>query len=795
MLSLTPPFPVVDGYALLPDHADPALWYAMPSAPRLAVRDGAPALSLTQYMNTAAGAGKVAGGLLSMTTELSVPADVLATLPDRLADVQGAGDRPRVVPAPFDTGQVDLVVLGQASATTEEVPAAPGGPFSVTFSGSGRPSMGATNDASFQLLLDEAAAEMIGDCLDLPELPVLVTYVMTYAALRPAFTVDIHADWSRVYSSLRSKLTTNAWFVATDVDTAVTSSLEEAGVDVDVVVEGTGEGDRGAAERTKAQLLDWVLDKLFVPMAPPSLAATVGQVVEEAVWSIARAVIPGASYRLKVVHENELRRMDLRARERVAESRELRPQGTVGGLLHALRLDETGAERPGWPATRARLVQQVELSGFPRLEVGVDVVDRFTTDRLRSVQVDLARTPDVDVDEVGAGAAAPPAGSAAPVVTPEPVPDAQLTFTAAGQTHAWVVNLLEEAQRERVWDRPYVYRVSADFDPSSPLRPPGPAVSPWRTRRSVDLLVDPREAYAVTDVTVTVAPLFSFALFPAVTVELRPGAEGDASGAPGGDRPGAGRVVLDAGTPLQHWLFASSPTDVSYSWRATYHRPVEAGGDVTSAWSTAVEPFCSLPDPMPEKLAISFFVDLPWDQLATALLELRYDDDGADVHYPEETIPLGAGTPHVSRTLSIAAGGTRAFSYRLTLQPLVGTLVDGSWRTTTEDRVIVDRRLVEERQVQVRVLGTLEQERLLRATLRLEVRDPTDGRVREHADLVLAPGAATPPFVHRLGDPPLRQVWWQLTTVDANGFVAPQPWGSGTSDLLVVDLRSRTVTG
>lgn len=792
MLSLTPPFPVVDGYALLPDHEDPGLWYAMPSAPRLAIRDGVPAISLTQYMNTAAGAGKVAGGILSMTTELSVPEDVLATLPDRLADVRGTVDRVRVVPAPFDAGQVELVVLGQASAPTEDAPAAPGGPFSVTFTGSGRPSMGATNDASFQLLLDEAAAEMIGDCLDLPELPVLVTYVMTYAALRPAFTIDIHADWSRVYSSLRSKLTTNAWFVATDVDTAVTSSLEEAGVDVDVVVEGTGEGDRGAAERTKQQLLDWILDKLFVPMAPPSLAATIGQVVEDVVWSVARAVIPGASYRLKVVHENELRRMDLRARERVAESRELRPQGTVGGLLHTLRVDETGTERPTWPATRARMVQQVELSGFPRLEVGVDVVDRFATDRLRSVQVELARTPD-GVGPV-AGAPAGPSGAPGAPAPPDPVPDAQLTFTAAGQRREWVVNLLEEAQRERVWDRPYVYRVSADFDPSSPLRPPGAAVSPWRARQSTDLLVDPREAYAVTDVTVTVAPLFSFALFPAVTVELRPGTEGDV-GAPGADRPGAGRVVLDAATPLQHWLFASAPTDVSYAWRATYHRPVEAGGDVTGAWSAAVEPFLSLPDPMPEKLAIGFFVDLPWEELATALLELRYDDDAADVHYPEETIPLGPGTPHVGRTLSIASGGSRAFSYRLTLQPKVGALVDGSWRTTTEDRVIVDRRLVEERQVQVRVLGSLEQERLLRATLRLEVRDPADGRVREHADLDLVPGAGTPPFVHRLGDPPLRQVWWQLTTVDANGFVAAQPWGSGSSDLLVVDLRSRTVTG
>ncbi|MET0789213.1 MAG: hypothetical protein ABWY33_08225 [Cellulomonas sp.] len=772
MLALSPPYPVVDGYALLPDHADPGLWYVLPSAPQLAVRDGIPALSLTQYLGQGAGAAKVSGGILSLTTQLFVPPDVLEALPARLADVRGvAGSALRVVPAPLDTGTVELVVLGQTSTPPTEGSAAPGGTFEVRFAGGGRPSMGGTQDATFQLVLNEAAAEMIGACLDLPEQPVIVTYAMTFAALRPAFTIDIHADWAKIYSSLKTKLTTNAWYVAADVETAITSAFEESGLRIDTVVEGTGEGARAAAERTRTQLTDWVLDKLFQPMIPPpSTGEQVAAVVDDVVSSLTRAIIPGASFRLKAVDESSVRRMDLRARERVAEVRDLRPQGTLGGLLNALRVDEKGEVRPTWPAVRQHLVQQVELSGFPRLEVGVEVVDRFASDRLRSVQVEVARAP---LDPAA-----------------EPAVDAELTFTAPGQHKDWVVNLLEEAQRETVWDRPYVYRVSADFDPSSPVRPPGQAVSAWRTRQSTDLVVDPREAYAVTDVTVTVAPLFSFALFPAVTVELRPGSAAAA--------PATARVQLDADHPLQHWSFASLPDDVSYSSRATYHRPPEAGGDVVSPWSSAVEPFCSLPDPMPEKLTVTFFVDLPWAELAAALLQVRYQDEAAGVRYPEETVRLGADTPNVSRTYSIAAGGSRSVAYRLTLQPLVGALVDGSWRAATDDRVIVDRRLVEERQVQVKVLGSLAEQKLLRATLRLEVRDPADQHVRASADLALVPGAeqaAATPFAYRLGDPPVRQVWWQLTTVDVNGFVAAQPWGSGTSDLLVVDVRSRTVSG
>lgn len=773
MLALQPPYPVIDGYALLPDHADPLLWYAVPSAPRLALRDGVPALHLTLYADDGAGQQRLSGGILSLTTELVVPDDVLAGLGARLASLRGIPGSPRVVPVSFDSGSVELAILGRTAAPPAGGSAAPGGLFEVTFVAGGRPSLSGANDAAFQLVLDENAAQAIEAGLDQGAQPVLVTYVLTYAALRPAFTVTIDADWHRIYTSLQSKLTANAWFVAADVDIAVRSALEESGVRVDTVVEGTGQGAQQAAARTREQLLDWVLDKLFEPMAPPvSTAEQVGQAVSDTVWSVARAIIPGASYRLRGLTETQLRSMDIRARERVAEEREVRPQGTIDQLLRQLRLTPDGQPSPQWPGIRAGMVSRVELSGFPRLEVDVAVVDRFATDGLRSVDVELARAPLTGLE-------------------PGPGEVTALAFAAGTQAQPWVVNLLDEAAREQIWKRPYVYRVVARFDPSSPLRPGEVLTSPWADRRTSDLLVDPREAYAVTDVTVTVAPLFSFTLFPAVTVELRPGTADQPS-------PDTRRVQLDVGTPLTHWVFTSPPGDTTFSWRATYHRPVESGGPVTSAWSSGVQPFVSLPDPMPEKLTVAFFVDLPWAELSLALLEIRYDDAEHDVRYAPETITLDATTTHLVRTYSIASGGSRAVSYRLTLQRAAGGLVDGSWRVAADDRVIVDRRLVEERVVRVRVLGTLADRRLVRAGLRLEVRDPADGRARAGADLVIMPGAESAPqagLTYLLGDPPIRQVWWQLSGVDVNGFPAIQPWGSGSADLIVVDLRSMMVTG
>lgn len=779
MITLEPPYPVVDGYALLPDHADPGLFYALPTEPSLAMADGRPALSLIQYLGGGAGAAKISGGILQLTTELVIPPEVLATLPAGVARQRNlTGREPRVVPVTFDTGTVELTVLGRTNTPPPDGSAAPGGTFEVQFSAGGKPSMGNTNQSSFQLILNENAAELIGACLDKPELPVLVTYVMTFAALRPSFTIDIHADWHKVYKTLQQKFTANAWVAAADVDIAITDALETSGVDVDTVVMGTGDGSAAAAQKTKQQLLDWVLERLFQPMSPPEPPGSgIGRAVGDAVWSLTRAILPGVSYKLKKVDENQLRHLDVRARERVAEVRELRPQGMLGGLLRRLRVDEHGAPDPAWPAIRAGMLSQVELSGFPRLEVGVDLVDRFGTDGLRSCRVQLAR--------------ALPDGTHAD--------GEELAFTAANAGHRdWVVNLLDDAARSAVWDTPYEYRVLADFDPASPLRPVGPAESPWKPHQARDLLVDPREAYAVTDVTVNTAPLFSFELFAAITVELRPYGAG---GAP--DPARTARLVLKPDAPSQQWRYASAGAEGSagapYSWRATYHRPLEAGGDVTTEWADAAEPWLSLPDPMPEKLAVNFFVDLPWPEITAALLELRYDDEEHDVHYAEETITLTAATPVLSRTYSIASGGSRALGYRLTIKLAAGGLVEGSWREATDDRIIVDRRLVDERQVRVRAIGgPLSAQNLVEVAVALQVRDPATQAVRASTRVRVLPGQEAgfaAAFSYLVGDPPIKQVFHQVTAVDSSGFVRTQPWEASGADLLVLDLRTQTIKG
>ena len=131
MLFLNPPYYVLDGHTLLPDHADPGLYYVIPPAPRLTVNEhGLPALSLVQFLGGSA--RRLEGGLLTFTVELPVADDMLRRLEARLAAKLNAADNLRVVPVMWSDGVVELVALGAASAAAAPAPASlppPQGPF------------------------------------------------------------------------------------------------------------------------------------------------------------------------------------------------------------------------------------------------------------------------------------------------------------------------------------------------------------------------------------------------------------------------------------------------------------------------------------------------------------------------------------------------------------------------------------------------------------------------------------------------------------------------------------------
>lgn len=795
MISLAPPYHLIDGYSLLPDHADARRWYVLPTTPTLArTPDGLPAFSLVQYLGGGAGAAKVAGGLLTLTTELSVPDDAMTSLRAELGQAVGLSPAElELSPVFFDSGTVELIALGSAStppasptagdggaatspatpaSSPSTTPATTSGPFKVQFLGSGRASLGGRNTATFQLVLDESAAELVEKALDAPELPIIATYRLSFAGLRPSFAIKVQADWTRVYRSLQQKLNANLYYVTADVQAQISKAIEDSDVQIEVTVLGIGEGEAAAAERARKQLTDWVLERLFTPMANEAAATAnaVGDAVGGLMSSLVRTVIPGVSYSLKVMDDQQLRTLSARMNEAVTERREVLPQGTLGGLLRGLRQDEQGQVRPEWAALRRQLVTQINLDGFPRLEVQVASEDRFASDGLAEVRVELAR-----VDASGAPAE----------------PRKTFALRSAAEKEAYLVNLL--GQDAAQFSRLYQYRLEVQFNPAGPFGPHTVVSSDWRPGSASEMVVEPRTVYGVQDVQVSAAPSFPFMQFPNVTAELR--FEGEAGAA-----PQQGRVELSAAQPSGNWRFRyfSAAGQVSqtppYQVTLTYHRPDAAGGKVTPTPQLWTDDYFSVPDPLPFKRPLNLFVSLPWADILTAFVQLRYRDEGSGIHFDEQ-INLSADTPYLRRDYPIAEGGTQALGYRLTLLTTGGSLLEGSWRETLDDRLVIDRRLVERRAVRVQCIGTLETTRLREVRVQLQRRD-TPGQIQEETEVKFTPGQPLAPATWEvlLGDPPVKTIFYSAVFVDDSGFVTRTPWASSEADLLVVQLRSRTIS-
>lgn len=766
MLSFTPPYHVINGYTVLPDHADETLFYVLPAAPQLALRaDGKPDLSLLQYLGGGAGAARLAGGLLTLSTALVIPDEVLAQLRQPVMQRLNLPAPPRLIPALFESGSVELVALGSASELnvpaddqkTEEF-----GPFKVRFLGTGKPSLTGENRAVFQLLLDPAAAELLEKSFNAPDQPIVIVYRMSLVGLRPSFEINIEADWRKVYKQIENKAKVNVYYVAADAETMITDALEDSNIRIDTTVFGAGPGAQAAAERARKQLLDWLLQRLFMPLVDPEAAKanSIGQVIDDTIFSLARTILPGVGYKLRVLDEEQQRLLSLRMNEAVAERMEIVPQATVGGTLRRFQVDDEGKPDPAWPALRDAMTSKINLDGFPRLEVKVAVEDRFAADGLSSVEVELARR-----DPLGAASDAK-----------------SLLFRSADEREDYVVNLLGHAPD---FANLYQYRATVKFSPGGPFGPHDPVTSDWQRGAAAELFVEPRATYTVREIKVETAPVFSFAQYPKVSVELR--GEGQ-----------TGRVRLEEAQPGGTWRFRSfGSLTPPYEYRVTYHRETAFGGDLVSPWRQAVDDWLSVPDPLPRKHPLTLFVNLPWDEISVAFVRLRYDDDANNIHYDEQ-IDLTREVRSVRRDFAVAAGGPASVRYQLTIFMADGALLEGAWRETVENRLLLDRRLVDRRLVRIKALGgALADNHLREVRITLQQREPDGVQMRQEQGITLMAnddGQAIEPWEYLPGDPPVKTIHYMATFVEADGFVRRTPWASTTADLLVLDLAHRRIT-
>lgn len=740
MITFRPPYQIFDGITLLPDHSDDNVRYVIPSRPQLGLTtNGRPDFSLIQYLGGGVADDKIAGGLLTFSAELISPIAVLADQVDF-----------ELYPVMFDTGQVELIVLGVSSLSDVES----GNPLDVKVLGSGKPTLAINNRVTFQLMLDANVAELVEKLIDTPNLPLILVYHMQLSGLRPSYQITIDADWHKVYTSLENKLDVNVYYVAADIELEIKRALEENNLNIDTIIFDSDPSGRNSAEAARRQVLDWVLERMFEPLytAEPSAVETLSERVSDVASSLIRAVVPGVSYKMRSLTEEQTRTFSIRMDETVAERREIVPQGALGGLFRCFQFDDQGRPDPGWLTIRESLVQKVNLQGLPRIEVIVAVEDRFSSDGVRQVEIELKRPDDSAMQS--------------------------FVFRQANERHNYIVNLLGA---DNPFDLPYLYRGIVQFDADHHFGSHEKKTTPWIEGRASELFVEPRLAYSVEEIQVAPPITFQFDQFVNIVVDLTYGDQTE-------------RLVFADSSP-QMWRFRHFAVErPSYRYTVSYLRPEGAdAADIVLPDNESTVDLLSLPHPAPDKRPLQILVNLPFDDIHVAFLELSYRDEKHGIVF-EEQIDLSHDQLFLRRLYDIADGGSQEIRYRLTV--FVGTdLIEGEWRSTEDSRLVVGLGLLENRVVTVRPIGgTLENNRLRNVKVLLQQRG-SDGTVRaeKQIDWRGEAGLVKEEWEFALGDPPIKEVYVQATFVDSQGFTNRLPWQKTESSNVIVHLQQQGI--
>jgi len=263
----TEPLLVWRGVPVFADHADPDVFWYLPTTIAIARRGGPtgdPIFSFIKYRN-AQGQG---GGFLSFQVDLALPSAMQQRLLDEIS-ANTKSKNPRLVLTPFTDGLVQCVTLdsGPTPGNTPATPAvpvtppsptippnpstggfgtpaagggfgnpapAPGGfgsdaPASVAATGTlvnqvlgaAKPSLTGNNSAIFTLVLSPDGAEVVMAALKGGQALLGVIYQLNYTAMQPPLNVHVHAKMDQVYKFLGASVGAQYKFLRADLSAAL----------------------------------------------------------------------------------------------------------------------------------------------------------------------------------------------------------------------------------------------------------------------------------------------------------------------------------------------------------------------------------------------------------------------------------------------------------------------------------------------------------------------------------------------------------------------------------------------
>lgn len=356
MVYLNPPFYLINGVTLLPDHADPLQWYYMPLGPHFTMIQDAsgqmvPSLQLIMYTGSAGN-----GGFINCDVNIGLDPGALDDIASALRSKANLSDKPRLVSLPVVDGSVNMILLDKQSAPPPPpsggTPPPPPDPtqlqFVERFLCPGKPSLYGDNQASLSAELDQWGATVLQQALQADLTPVGVVYALSFYALRPAYAVKCNVHWDRVQKHLDEEFSSNVLFFSSDIDKAVDKLIDNRDIELDVdtfVPEGESTATIIAnRDRWVNMVREMITNAFFTSSIDPVHKDDTVDKAMGVVDRISQLAVTGgwasvASFSYKKVDYTRIdqKALDVRMNERVTVQQTIYPQGHLAGLASVLK--------------------------------------------------------------------------------------------------------------------------------------------------------------------------------------------------------------------------------------------------------------------------------------------------------------------------------------------------------------------------------------------------------------------------------------------------------------------------
>lgn len=747
MVYLHPPYHVLSGVTLMPDHRDPHQFYYLPARPRLVTQrsQGGVMVPLVQLVRYSGDAGS--GGFLNLDVHLDVPSATLAEVRRELRRLEGLARDPRLAPVPVVDGNVTLMILGRSSDD------AVGGEdrFVVRISHPAKPSLFGEHRATFSIELDDAGTAVLQAALRGERSPVAVVYELEFLALRPAFAVRVHADWERVQAHLERRFRAGFLFASGEITEAVAELVDERAIQIEA--DAFVDEDDVVTRRDDAlrELRDIVLDGFFEPAAAPAedddrQDGGLGRLVRSVVDPLGG--LHFVRRRSIDLREVERRNASATMRERTAVRRRIYPQGHVAGLAATLGHEAVDL---------GRFVVAVDLDHafFQRRELHVRSNADFEGDGIEAIEVRL---------EYGA----------------EPR-DVVLDADATEGEVDWRSRFDERGAMEREVTAEYVVR----FREAEGQRRPATLSSLRWSTQDRHLVVTPRELYGIAPVLVTVAPGFPWERYQAVEVECRSVTAGTPEEEP--FQAELQRFVLDADRSEVLWRrFHRGSSPPGFEFRALLR--AKGRPDRAIPWSAGEGDGIRIDDPYSERVVLTVApTSALWSEVATAFVDLDYADVEHEVREQASLTFTADDAAPRDFVVHVPSGAERTVSYRVTLLRHDGSVREVPRSTTVERRLFLRPDMQGRRTVRFHLADGDPAAAGLRR-VEVEVRHGDDGERIEQAFTLDARGSEAA-FTYAFVEAGEDAYEYRLTYHLANGMTHASPWRSERVEALTVPLE------